>query len=76
MVEDSFFLIGICLIPAFIFSFVLLGFDIFSGVITIVTIIMIIVDTAGFSSIWGVHLNAVSLINLVQVFNLSLFCAA
>jgi len=67
MVEDTFFLIGICLIPTFIFSFVLLGFDIFSGLITLFTIMMIVVDTAGLSSLWGVHLNAVSLINLVQV---------
>ena len=67
MVEDSTFLIGICLIPTFIFSFVLLGFDFLSGIITVVTIMMIVVDTAGLSSLWGVHLNAVSLINLVQV---------
>ncbi|XP_077969319.1 NPC1-like intracellular cholesterol transporter 1 [Styela clava] len=72
MVEDTIFQLGMCLIPTFIFNFVLLGFDFYSGLITTVTILMIVVDTAGICSLWGVDLNAVSLINLVAAIGLSI----
>uniref|UniRef100_H2Z2C5 SSD domain-containing protein n=1 Tax=Ciona savignyi TaxID=51511 RepID=H2Z2C5_CIOSA len=71
LVGDALFQLGICLIPTFVFSFVLLGFDWYSGIITVVTIIMIVVDTAGLCSLWGVDMNAVALINLVAAIGLS-----
>ncbi|XP_076800191.1 NPC1-like intracellular cholesterol transporter 1 [Clavelina lepadiformis] len=71
MVDDTLFQVGICLIPTFLFCFILLGFDWYSGIVTVVTILMIVVDTAGLSSLWGVDLNAVSLINLVAAIGLS-----
>lgn len=67
MVEETAIQLGICIVPTFIFNFILLGFDVYSGIITLVTILMIVVDTAGLCSLWGVDLNAVSLINLVAV---------
>ncbi|XP_026690141.2 NPC1-like intracellular cholesterol transporter 1 isoform X1 [Ciona intestinalis] len=70
-VEDTLFQLGICLIPTFAFSFILLGFDFYSGIITVLTIVMIVVDTAGLCSLWGVDMNAVSLINLVAAIGLS-----
>lgn len=79
MVPETLIQLGICLIPTFIFNFVLLGFDLYSGFITTFTILMIVVDTAAICSLWGVDLNAVSLINLVAVRQIyehqcSLFC--
>ena len=67
MVDVTVYQLGICLIPTFVFVFILLGFNLQSGLITVVTILMIVVDTAGLSSLWGVDLNPVSLINLVAV---------
>lgn len=72
MVPETLIQLGICLIPTFIFNFILLGFDLYSGFITTFTIIMIVVDTAGICSLWGVDLNAVSLINLVAAIGLSI----
>jgi len=63
--------LGICLIPTFAFVFILLGFNLQSGIITLLTILMIVVDTAGISSLWEVDLNPVSLINLVAAIGLS-----
>jgi len=71
MVDVSVFQLGICIIPTFAFVFILLGFNLQSGLITLVTILMILIDTAGFSSLWGVDLNPVSLINLVAAIGLS-----
>jgi len=71
MVDVTVYQLGICLIPTFVFVFILLGFNLQSGLITVVTILMIVVDTAGLSSLWGVDLNPVSLINLVAAIGLS-----
>lgn len=69
MVQETLIQLGLCLIPTFIFSYILLGFDLYSGLITVFTIFMIVVDTAGLCAAWDVDLNAVSLINLVAVRN-------
>lgn len=71
MVDVTLYQLGICLIPTFAFVFILLGFNLQSGIITLMTILMIVVDTAGLSSLWGVDLNPVSLINLVAAIGLS-----
>ena len=42
MVEDAVFQIGVCLIPVFVFTFFLLGFDFISGLIVLLTVTMIV----------------------------------
>lgn len=56
-----------CLVPTFVVCFILLGMDLRSGLINLLTIIMIVVDTVGAMTLWGVSYNAISLINLVTV---------
>ncbi|XP_072342101.1 NPC1-like intracellular cholesterol transporter 1 [Scyliorhinus torazame] len=71
VVKEGIFNIGLCLIPTFVVCCILLGMDIRSGILNLVTIIMIIVDTVGVMTLWGIDFNAVSLINLVTAVGMS-----
>ena len=57
--------LGLCLC-AIVCCF-LLGMDVRSGLLNLFSIIMILVDTVGFMTLWDISYNAVSLINLVTV---------
>ncbi|XP_070621434.1 NPC1-like intracellular cholesterol transporter 1 [Erythrolamprus reginae] len=63
--------LALCLVPTFIVCYILLGLDLRSAVINLLTIIMIIVDTVGAMNLWGIPFNAVSLINLVTAVGIS-----
>ncbi|XP_048368083.1 NPC1-like intracellular cholesterol transporter 1 [Sphaerodactylus townsendi] len=63
--------LALCLAPTFLVCFILLGLDLRSGLINLVTIIMIVVDTVGAMALWGISYNAVSLINLVTAVGIS-----
>eukprot|EP00061_Rhincodon_typus_P003197 g19507.t1 len=67
IVNEGLFNIGLCLIPTFVVCCILLGMDIHSGFLNLITIMMIIVDTVGVMTLWDIQYNAVSLINLVTV---------
>jgi len=68
--------LGICFIPGrfgvlfctlilfsvFLFTFILLGFDVISGLIVLVTVGLIVIDTYGFCVLWDVDMNALTLI--------------
>ncbi|XP_060712447.1 NPC1-like intracellular cholesterol transporter 1 [Hemiscyllium ocellatum] len=71
IVIEGIFNIGVCLIPTFVVCCVLLGMDIHSGLLNLLTIVMIIVDTVGVMTLWGIDFNAVSLINLVTAVGIS-----
>uniref|UniRef100_UPI00398E8753 NPC1-like intracellular cholesterol transporter 1 n=1 Tax=Pristiophorus japonicus TaxID=55135 RepID=UPI00398E8753 len=71
VVNEGIFNIGLCLIPTFVVCCVLLGMDIQSGFLNLITIVMIIVDTVGVMTLWGISFNAVSLINLVTAVGMS-----
>uniref|UniRef100_A0A8D2J719 NPC1 like intracellular cholesterol transporter 1 n=1 Tax=Varanus komodoensis TaxID=61221 RepID=A0A8D2J719_VARKO len=67
----GFISLTICLVPTFLVCFILLGMDLRSGLINLLTIIMIVVDTLGAMTLWGISYNAVSLINLVTAVGIS-----
>jgi len=48
-------------------TFLLMGLDIFSSVVVVITITMIVVNIGGLMYWWNITLNAVSLVNLVMV---------
>lgn len=56
----------------FVVTSVLLGFQFWSAFLVSLTIAMILVNMFGVMWLWGISLNAVSLVNLVMV-SLSLF---
>ncbi|XP_061449335.1 NPC1-like intracellular cholesterol transporter 1 [Rhineura floridana] len=63
--------LALCLVPTFAVCCLLLGLDLRSGFINLLTIIMIVVDTVGAMTLWGISFNAVSLINLVAAVGIS-----
>lgn len=67
IVEDTVFNLGVSLGAIFLVTVVLLGCELWSAVIMCVTIAMILVNMFGVMWLWGISLNAVSLVNLVMV---------
>ncbi|XP_071766955.2 NPC intracellular cholesterol transporter 1 isoform X1 [Centroberyx gerrardi] len=60
----------------FVVSTVLLGFELWSAVLVSITIAMILVNMFGVMWLWGISLNAVSLVNLVMSCGISVeFCS-
>lgn len=74
IVNEGLFNIGMCLLPTFVVCCILLGMDLRSGFLNLLTIVMITVDTVGVMTLWGIDFNAVSLINLVTVSGLEKHC--
>ncbi|KOC62540.1 Niemann-Pick C1 protein [Habropoda laboriosa] len=57
-------------------TFFLMGLDIFSSVVVIITITMIVVNIGGLMYWWHITLNAVSLVNLVMAVGIAVeFCS-
>ncbi|XP_074113620.1 Niemann-Pick type C-1a isoform X4 [Cotesia typhae] len=76
MWPDTLKSIGISLVAIFIVTFFLMGLDIFSSIVVIITITMILVNIGGLMYWWHITLNAVSLVNLVMAVGISVeFCS-
>ncbi|XP_027702658.1 NPC intracellular cholesterol transporter 1 isoform X1 [Vombatus ursinus] len=76
IVEDTIFNLGVSLGAIFLVTTVLLGCDLWSAMIMCVTIAMILVNMFGVMWLWGISLNAVSLVNLVMSCGISVeFCS-
>ncbi|XP_061187973.1 NPC intracellular cholesterol transporter 1-like [Saccostrea echinata] len=76
IVEDTVQNLCICVAAIFVVTFILLGFDIISALMVVMTIAMIVIDILGFMSLWNISINAVSLVNLVMAVGISVeFCA-
>uniref|UniRef100_A0A6Q2YWP9 SSD domain-containing protein n=1 Tax=Esox lucius TaxID=8010 RepID=A0A6Q2YWP9_ESOLU len=71
IVSEGVFIISLCLLPTFVVCCLLLGMDVRSGTLNLLTIIMITVDTVGVMTLWGIDYNAVALINLVTAVGIS-----
>ncbi|XP_068167243.1 NPC1-like intracellular cholesterol transporter 1 [Antennarius striatus] len=71
IVPEGLFGVSLCLLPTFLVCCLLLGLDLRSGLLNLLTIIMIVVDTVGVMTLWGIHYNAVALINLVTAVGIS-----
>ncbi|XP_053981855.1 NPC intracellular cholesterol transporter 1 isoform X2 [Hylaeus volcanicus] len=76
MWPDTLYSIGISLLAIFVVTFLLMGLDIFSSVVVIITITMIVVNIGGLMYWWHITLNAVSLVNLVMAVGIAVeFCS-
>ncbi|XP_017879991.1 NPC intracellular cholesterol transporter 1 isoform X2 [Ceratina calcarata] len=76
MWPDTLFSIGISLIAIFVVTFLLMGLDIFSSIVVVITITMIVVNIGGLMYWWHITLNAVSLVNLVMAVGIAVeFCS-
>lgn len=71
MWPDTLTLIGYSLLVIFIVTFILMGFDLISSIIIVITIAMIETNLLGLMYIWNISLNAISLVNLVMAVGIS-----
>lgn len=67
VLPEGIFMLALCFLPTFVVCYFLLGLDLRSGLLNLLVIIMILVDTIGLMAMWDITYNAVSLINLVAV---------
>ena len=67
MWPDTLQSIGISLLAIYVATFFLMGLDMISSLIVLITITMIVVNIGGLMYWWHITLNAVSLVNLVMV---------
>ncbi|XP_039275354.1 NPC intracellular cholesterol transporter 1 isoform X4 [Nilaparvata lugens] len=76
MWEDTIRSIGISLLSVFLVTLLLMGIDLWSSAIVLITISMIVIDIGGLMYFWNISLNAVSLVNLVMAVGISVeFCS-
>lgn len=76
MWPDTIQSMGYSILAIFIVTFILMGFDIHSSTVVIITISMIVIDLGGLMYFWDISLNAVSLVNLVMAVGISVeFCS-
>ncbi|XP_045537297.1 NPC intracellular cholesterol transporter 1 isoform X5 [Papilio machaon] len=76
MWPDTLKSMGISVLSIFIVTFILMGFDLFSALVVVITITMIVVNIGGLMYWWGISLNAVSLVNLVMAVGIAVeFCS-
>ncbi|XP_074843385.1 NPC intracellular cholesterol transporter 1 isoform X2 [Carettochelys insculpta] len=76
IVYDSIFNLCISLGSIFLVTTLLLGFEVWAAVMVSITIAMILVNMFGIMWLWGINLNAVSLVNLVMSCGISVeFCS-
>nr|CAB3264418.1 Niemann-Pick C1 protein [Phallusia mammillata] len=76
IVHDTIFNLGVSVAAVFLVVFLLLGCDLISALLVVVTIVMIVLDMFGIMFLWHIPLNAVSLVNLVMAIGISVeFCA-
>ncbi|KAM4841405.1 NPC intracellular cholesterol transporter 1 [Thomomys bottae] len=76
IIDDTIFNLSVSLGSIFLVTMVVLGCDLWSAVIMCVTITMILVNMFGVMWLWGISLNAVSLVNLVMSCGISVeFCS-
>ncbi|XP_076457250.1 NPC intracellular cholesterol transporter 1-like [Babylonia areolata] len=76
IVDDTMKNLGICLAAIFVVTFVLLGCDLYSAAMVVLTICMILCNLLGLMFQWNISLNAVSLVNLIMAIGISVeFCS-
>ncbi|XP_038114072.1 NPC intracellular cholesterol transporter 1 isoform X1 [Culex quinquefasciatus] len=76
MWPDTLKSMGISVLSIFVVTFLLMGFDIHSSLVVVITITMIVINIGGLMYHWSISLNAVSLVNLVMAVGISVeFCS-
>ncbi|KAK3863989.1 hypothetical protein Pcinc_030288, partial [Petrolisthes cinctipes] len=74
--EDTVRMLGISVSAVFLITLVMMGLDLSSSLVIMVTVILIITNLGGLMYLWGVSLNALSLVNLIVAIGISVeFCS-
>lgn len=76
MWPDTLGTLGLSVAAIFVVTFLLMGLDICSALVVIITIVMIVTNLLGLMYWWNISLNAVSRVNLVMAVGISVeFCS-
>ncbi|XP_034244049.1 NPC intracellular cholesterol transporter 1 isoform X2 [Thrips palmi] len=76
MWEDTLGSLGLSVAAIFVVTFLLMGLDVCSALVVIITIVMIVTNLLGLMYWWNISLNAVSRVNLVMAVGISVeFCS-
>lgn len=76
MWPDTLQSMGISVLAIYIVTYFLMGFDVHSSLVVVITITMIVINLGGLMFFWDISLNAVSLVNLVMAVGISVeFCS-
>lgn len=67
IVGEGLFTLGLCLVPTFAVSCLLLGLELRLGLANLVAVLSVLVTTGGAMALWSIPYNAVALVNLVAV---------
>lgn len=74
--EDTVRMLGISVAAVFFITLIMMGFDFSSSVIIMVMVVLIITNMGGLMYLWGISLNAISLVNLIVAIGISVeFCS-
>lgn len=74
--EDTVRMLGISVIAIFFITLFMMGFDVSSSLIIMVMVVLILTNMGGLMYMWGISLNAISLVNLIVAIGISVeFCS-
>lgn len=74
--EDTVRMLGISVVAVFIITLIMMGCDVASSLIIMIMVVLIITNMGGLMYIWGISLNALSLVNLIVAIGISVeFCS-
>ena len=69
-------MLGVSVMAIFVITLVMMGLDVASSFIIMVTVLMILTNMGGLMYMWGISLNALSLVNLIVAIGISVeFCS-
>ncbi|XP_076063159.1 Niemann-Pick type C-1a isoform X2 [Oratosquilla oratoria] len=76
MWEDTVRMLAISVFSVFIITLLMMGLDLASSLIIMVTVVLILTNMGGLMYLWGISLNAISLVNLIVAIGISVeFCS-
>ena len=69
-------MLGISVMSIFVITLIMMGLDLASSMIIMVTVVLILTNLGGLMYLWGISLNALSLVNLIVAIGISVeFCS-
>uniref|UniRef100_A0A6A7FZJ5 Niemann-Pick C1 protein-like n=4 Tax=Hirondellea gigas TaxID=1518452 RepID=A0A6A7FZJ5_9CRUS len=76
MWEDTVRMMAISVISIFFITLIMMGMDLASSMVIMMTVVLILTNLGGLMYLWGISLNALSLVNLIVAIGISVeFCS-
>ena len=69
-------MLGVSVVSIFVITLIMMGLDVASSMIIMVTVVLILTNLGGLMYLWSISLNALSLVNLIVAIGISVeFCS-